>query len=557
MSFSKLNASAATLTRNRTEHDVSPFSGMCVTCIEGCPGLCEIGKSALRGSEVLYPQPFGRITVASQKDYPIDFSHFNIMGSAVGAHGVEADSDVAVFPNVRLDTTLGADGRLKLRYPWAIPGLGSTDIAGRNWEGLAIGAALSGVILTIGENVCGMDPKATFTDGRIKHSPDLERRVKTFKRWQRDGRGAVVVQANVEDTRLGVQEYAISELGVEAVEIKWGQGAKTIGGEVKVDNLEKAQMLKERGYIVLPDPADPEAIRAHKNRVFREFERHSRIGMVSEQAFLRRVEELRKAGAKYVFLKTGAYRPADLARAMKFSSIAKVDALTIDGAGGGTGMSPWRMMNEWGIPTVELESLAYQYAETLRRQGAYVPSIIVAGGFTLEDQIFKALALGAPYVKAIGMARAPITAAMVGKTVGDMVREGKVPANLKAYGTTVDEIFIGTMDLRKELGAQASDVPPAAVGVYTYFERLARGLQQIMCGQRKFNLETINRGDIMSLTREAAEVSGITYVTEVDKLEVDRILAARAESPSRNPTRKAQSKARARNRRLDARAGRR
>ena len=84
MSFSKLNASAATLTRNRTEHDVSPFSGMCVTCIEGCPGLCEIGKSALRGSEVLYPQPFGRITVASQKDYPIDFSHFNIMGSAVG-----------------------------------------------------------------------------------------------------------------------------------------------------------------------------------------------------------------------------------------------------------------------------------------------------------------------------------------------------------------------------------------------------------------------------------------------------------------------------------------
>jgi len=29
---------------------------------------------------------------------------------------------------------------------------------------------------------------------------------------------------------------------------------------------------------------------------------------------------------------------------------AELDLLTVDGAGGGTGMSPWRMMNEWGIP---------------------------------------------------------------------------------------------------------------------------------------------------------------------------------------------------------------
>jgi signal transduction histidine kinase len=31
----------------------------------------------------------------------------------------------------------------------------------------------------------------------------------------------------------------------------------------------------------------------------------------------------------------------------------ELDLLTVDGAGGGTGMSPWRMMNEWGIPPVE------------------------------------------------------------------------------------------------------------------------------------------------------------------------------------------------------------
>jgi glutamate synthase domain-containing protein 2 len=62
--------------------------------------------------------------------------------------------------------------------------------------------------------------------------------------------------------------------------------------------------------------------------------------MVDEGSFYKAVESLRSVGAKYVTLKTGAYRPADLARAIKYSSEAKIDMLTIDGAGGGTGMSP-------------------------------------------------------------------------------------------------------------------------------------------------------------------------------------------------------------------------
>ena len=74
--------------------------------------------------------------------------------------------------------------------------------------------------------------------------------------------------------------------------------------------------------------------------------------MVTWEGFDQRVKELRKAGAKYITLKTGAYRPADLARAIKFASKSKLDLLTVDGAGGGTGMSPWRMMWEWGMPAV-------------------------------------------------------------------------------------------------------------------------------------------------------------------------------------------------------------
>jgi hypothetical protein len=65
-------------------------------------------------------------------------------------------------------------------------------------------------------------------------------------------------------------------------------------------------MLHERGYIVLPNPTEPAVIKAFERSAFKEFERHSRVGMVTEESFAARVEELRKAGAKYVFLKTGA-----------------------------------------------------------------------------------------------------------------------------------------------------------------------------------------------------------------------------------------------------------
>jgi glutamate synthase domain-containing protein 2 len=526
MSLSRINASAATLSKNRTDGSITPTSGMCVTCVDGCIGMCEIGKSAYRGHEVIYPQPFGVITTAAEKVYPVDYSHFNIMGTAVGAHGIEADSDKAIFPAVRLDVAFGHDKGIKFRMPWIIPGIGSTNIAKNNWEGLAIGSALAGTGLTIGENVVGMDPQAVIKNGRVVDTVDLKRRVTLFTDHQRDGYGAIILQANIEDTRLGVQEYGIEKLGVECVELKWGQGAKNIGGEVKITSLEKAQMLYERGYVVLPNPTDAHVIKAFERGAFREFERHSRIGMVTEESFAKRVEELRKAGAKYIFLKTGAYRPADLARAVMFSAKYKLDLLTVDGAGGGTGMSPWRMMNEWGVPPVEIHSLLYKYADRLAKKGYQVPALAVAGGFILEDQIFKGLALGAPYVKLVGMARAPIAAAMVGKTIGRTISENQIPVYVERFGNSKDEIFVTASSLRRELGDEAFEkVPTGALGLYTYYERLAQGLRQLMCGSRKFSLEHISRDDLAALTPEAAEISGITYITDVDQAEVEQILA--------------------------------
>jgi len=525
VSYSTPVASPATRTRLRTPQDVSPFSGMCSVCVEGCTGTCEIGCSAVRGSEFISPITNDKTQTASEKDYPVDYSHLNIMGSAFGAYGIEEDSDKAIFTSVNLNTAIGKNNDIKLKLPLIIPGLGSTDIARKNWKGLAIGAAISGVILTIGENVCGIDPESEFdSQGKVINSPELAERVRLYKDWQQKGYGEIVVQSNVEDSRFGVLEYAIRELGVETVELKWGQGAKNIGGEIKIDSLDRALKIKKRGYIVLPDPLDPDVQKAFKHGDFKEFERHSRIGMASREDFMDSVGHLRKAGAKHIFLKTGAYGPEDLARAMRYSSDAGIDLITIDGAGGGTGMSPWRMMNEWGIPTIYLQSIAFRYAKIMEEKGLYVPDMAIAGGFTLEDHIFKGLAMGAPYFKLVGMSRSPITACMVGKTISEKLNNGKLPKSIAKYGTDMESVFVEITDLKKELGQKAENVPGAAVGLYSYYKRLEQGLKQFMCGARKFDLKYMTRGDLVALTGEASVVTGIPYVMDYQAESARKVL---------------------------------
>ena len=501
-------------------------SGLCVTCLDGCTGLCEVGKSAVKGREVLYPQPFGKVTAGADKDYPVDFSHFNIQGTCVGAVGVEADSDKAFFSAVKVSTEIGAQDKIKLNVPFFTGALGSTEIARIHWEGMAIGAAICGTLTVVGENVCGMDPQAEFKGGKVIRSPEMERRIRIFKEWQQDA-GEIVVQYNVEDGRLGVPEYVVEKLGVKVVEAKWGQGAKDIGGEVKLESVARARQLKKRGYVVFPDPDNPVVQEAFKVGAFREFERHSRLGMVDDEAFVeefvREAEKLRGLGAKHISLKTGAYRPSDLARAVKCASEAKIDLLTVDGAGGGTGMSPWRMMNEWGIPTVYLESLLYDYLSRLEKKGAFIPSCAIAGGIALEDQVFKAIALGAPYIKAVCIGRASQTAAMVGKTVGEKAQETLETPEGKEEA--IFRTFAAAANLKEKYGKGFNKIPPAAIGMYTYYDRLATGLQQLMAGTRKFALNYVSRDDLMSLTTEAVGVSGIPYLMDVDAEKVDKILS--------------------------------
>ena len=518
MNLRRPNANDATRTANRSR-DVVPMSGLCSRCIDGCTGNCEVFKATFRGRELIYPGPFGEITAGGDKDYPIDYSHLNIQGYAMGANGlpegVAGTPDTATFPAVNTETEYGWDQKVKMRVPVFTGALGSTEIARKNWEHFAIGAALSGVTIVCGENVCGIDPKLELdSNGKTISAPDMDRRIETYRRYH-DGYGEILVQMNVEDTRLGAGEYVHNKHGLQTIELKWGKGAKCIGGEIKVSSLERALQLQERGYIVTPDPSDPINQAAFKAGALKEFERHSRLGFIDEEGFLNEVKRLRDVGFKRITLKTGAYSLRELAMAIKWSSKAKIDLLTIDGSPGGTGMSPWRMMEEWGVPSLYLHAAAYNFAKRLADKGERVPDLAFAGGFSSEDGIFKALAMGAPFVKAVCMGRALMIPGMVGKNISKWMEDGKLPNTVGQYGSTPEEIFVCWEEVKQLVGAdEMKNIPLGAIGFYSYAQKLKVGLQQLMAGSRNFSLPSIGRKDVMSLTEECTKVTGIPYVTD-------------------------------------------
>ena len=517
------NARSTTGTKTRVP-DISPINGMCPICIEECNVLCEAGKATFRGREVLYPSPehFGTSTAASNKDFFLDWSHIQIMSELLTAKGIAADPDVAFFENADITTVVGSRSKrpIPMNIPVHIAGLGSTAVAKRNWKGMAVGSAITGVCQVIGENICGMDSEAVYSNGKVQKSPEMDFRVNSFKdQW--DGKtGAIVVQTNVEDLRGGTDDYAISKLGVDVIERKWGQGAKAIGGEVRLTSLERALDLKSRGYLVLPDPEDKEVQKAFKDGLFKSFERHSRVGFPVERSFLEDVDQLRSKGAKNVFLKTGAYKPEVVAFTMRCASEAKIDLLTFDGAGGGTGMSPVPMMNEMSTPTVHLCAQVMACAKILKEEGRFVPDISFAGGFVNETQMYKAMALSdlgdGPIVKSIGMSRAPILAVMKSSHFVKLAETGKLPSSFaEQYGSRPEQFFISSSSVRslRPKAALGTDIPWGAVGLYTYWhDRIGEGLKQLMAGTRKFKLSCIERDDINCLTEYASKVTGIETI---------------------------------------------
>jgi len=548
MRFIKSNDVLGTTNRgNPTE------SGLCTLCRADCQGKCEVWLSSLVGRKLLYPRSYGIVTAGANNTTHVGVSYnsLRIQGYAYGSHGLNSrltsDPDDCIFPNVKLETEFGNEIKTKARIPLMTGALGSTFVAAKYWESFAVGAALAGIPVVIGENVVGVDLESeidpsTEKKGKIKKAPELERRIDSYFRYF-DGYGGLFVQLNVEDTRNGVAEFVADKYGDKCIiELKWGQGAKDIGGEIQVTSLEYAQFLQDRGYVVDPDPSLPEVQKAFETRSVKSFARHSRLGATNlstvekvREDFMSSVVYLRSLGFKRVSLKTGSYGMEELAMAIKFATDAKLDLLTIDGSGGGTGMSPWNMMQSWGVPSINLHAKAYEYANILAAKGHRVVDMSFAGGFAQEDSIFKGLALGAPYTKLICMGRALMIPGFVGANIegalfpekrGDLNGHwAELPKSVLRVGNAATEIFSCYHDVEKKLGKdEMTHVPYGALAMVTMVDKLYGGLQQLLAGARKFDVKNIARGDIFSGNRETARETGIAHMCDANDESAKKIL---------------------------------
>ncbi len=525
-------------------------SGLCTLCRVDCAGKCETWLSSLKGRKLLYPRDYSFTTAGSSNTTHIGVSYnsLRINGYNYGAYGLPKglsnSEDECIFPNVNIEGEFGQAVKTKFRVPVMTGALGSTFVAAKYWESFATGAALVGVPIVVGENVVGIDKQAQIENGKIIKAPELDRRIETFLRYY-DGYGAIIVQMNVEDTRNGVAEYVIGKYGDKVIiELKWGQGAKCIGGEIQVTSIEYAQFLKKRGYVVDPDPTLPEVQDAFKSGAIKSIARHSRLGYTSlssekqvHESFMKAVKYLRKIGYKRISLKTGSYGMEALAMSIKYATEAKLDLLTIDGSGGGTGMSPWNMMETWGVPSLLLHAKAYEYAEVLRKKGKKVVDMAFAGGLAREDHIFKALALGAPYTKLVCMGRALMIPAYLGSNIEGVLNSqvktkvngnwDKFPASVAEFGSTPEEFFAGYYDLQKKVGKdEMKNIPLGAVAFWTLADKLAAGLQQLMAGARRFTLKAITREDIFSANRETEAETGVRFITDAADDKARKILKA-------------------------------
>ncbi len=165
MRFSKGNDALGT--RNRGD---ACESSLCTLCRADCKGKCETWLSSMVGRKLLYPRSFGLVTAGANNTTHVGVSYnsLRIQGYAYGSAGLTGDMtnspDDCIFPNVSLKTEFGKRVKTKIRMPMMTGALGSTLIAEKYWDAFAIGGALIGIPVVIGENVVGVDKNSQIAD---------------------------------------------------------------------------------------------------------------------------------------------------------------------------------------------------------------------------------------------------------------------------------------------------------------------------------------------------------------------------------------------------------
>lgn len=348
------------------EHETN--AGICSVCIK-C-GACEIGARARTG-KTIFPAPFGIAQFGAEKRMA-SLQDLQIMPEIFG--------DGIVFTKVNSSSKIGG---FEFSAPISIAAMGSTKVAHLNGEAIAAGAALAGISCVIGENVHASYDWAGL---KARMTPFLDNYQK---------KGAIVVQANAEDRKAGVPEKAV-EMGAHAIELKFGQGAKMgLGGEIKFEGFDLAKRFEKMGFVVVKNEDGS-------------YQRHSYPGDISKEIIHDLLVKYADLGVPLWIKAAFGHGIVDFLKyinELKKKEKLPVAAVTVDGFGGGTGMSPWLIMNECSLPSIivlkHLKNLSYD--------------LLVAGGFSTGNDVAKAMMLGA---SGVSLGRAMLIAANTNGTKG-------------------------------------------------------------------------------------------------------------------------------------------
>ncbi|MFB7475123.1 glutamate synthase-related protein [Kitasatospora sp. NPDC056184] len=294
------------------------------------------------------------------------------------------------YRDVELTTDIGG---FTSALPVYVSATGSTRAAGGDL-GLALGrqAGALGLPMVIGENIVPVNGY-----GRLGEAADraLLGRLRAYTEHLPDGLGGVAVQQSTEDADAEVWNLVYSdpaalpllESGRLAFELKVGQGAKPgLGGMTVLDAAAAARLGDRYGL----DPVFGE-----DGRVLRA----STPGTFTAEILRQQVRLMRNNFPRArVWVKLHPGR--DVAEAARVAAEAGADAVTVDGAEGGTGWAPGAFPAQVGLPL----------GECLRRLAAAgpPPCLLVSGRMWEGGRAVKSLALGA---RAVGLGRAALLAA--------------------------------------------------------------------------------------------------------------------------------------------------
>jgi isopentenyl diphosphate isomerase/L-lactate dehydrogenase-like FMN-dependent dehydrogenase len=281
-----------------------------------------------------------------------------------------------LYCDVDLSTEIGG---FRSRLPLSLSAFGSTQVASTDL-GMAAStqAGRLGIPMVIGENVV---PAGGYGRSGATSERSMLGRIRAYAEAVPDGVGGIVVQQSTEDADAEVWNLVYSdpsardmlESGRLGFELKAGQGAKPGLGGMTVLDVEAAAELGDR--FALDKVFGPSSELSLRN---------ASPGTLTEEILRQQVRLMRNNFPRArVWVKLHPAR--DIRQAAQVAWQAGADAVTVDGAEGGTGWAPHAFLDHVGLPL----------AECLLRIGASGKCLMAGGRMWEGARVVKSLALGA------------------------------------------------------------------------------------------------------------------------------------------------------------------